>query len=151
MSFVIHNRAEEDDSSTTKLLSPLWQAGANINSRNSQEETALHLAVKLGRRAATKFLLSHGANIHVRNYKGLGVLALGYYAIRPDIALYLSRGKRWSRLYSDSFRRVGNSGIEKPGRVCTAEWRVSRWLIVQMQPFMGTWYEKSRIVSIKTF
>ncbi|KAL5315409.1 hypothetical protein ACEPPN_016276 [Leptodophora sp. 'Broadleaf-Isolate-01'] len=91
MSFVIHNRAEEDDSSTTKLLSQLWQAGANINSRNSQGETTLHLTVKLGRRAATKFLLSHGANVHVRNYKGLGVLALGLiYSDRAaqDTVLY---------------------------------------------------------------
>ncbi|KAH7323584.1 hypothetical protein BKA65DRAFT_540230 [Rhexocercosporidium sp. MPI-PUGE-AT-0058] len=76
MSFIIHTRVE-DDFSTTRLLSKLWEAGANINNRTSQGETPLHLSVKLGRRAATKFLLSHGANIHARNNKGLGILALG--------------------------------------------------------------------------
>lgn len=77
MSFIIHARAEEDDVSTTKLLQRLWGAGANINSRNGDGETPLHLSVKLGRRAATKFLLSHRANIHVRNKKGCGFIAFG--------------------------------------------------------------------------
>lgn len=41
-----------------------------------KEKMALHLAVKLARRAATKALLVSGANVHARTSKGLGVLQL---------------------------------------------------------------------------
>jgi hypothetical protein len=77
MAFVIHNRVGEDDALMTRLLQRLFEAGASINTRNRRGETALHLAVKLGRRAATKFLLGHGANVHARDCDGLGVIALG--------------------------------------------------------------------------
>jgi ankyrin repeat protein len=77
MAFVIHHRAGEDDALTTRLLQRLFDANAGINIRDRQGETPLHLAVKLGRRAATKFLLSHGANVHARDGDGLGVIALG--------------------------------------------------------------------------
>lgn len=77
MAFVTHRRAAEDDGATTRILSSLLAAGSDISRRNRQGETALHLAVKLGRRAATKFLLASGANIHARTSAGLGVLELG--------------------------------------------------------------------------
>ncbi|KAE8443631.1 hypothetical protein EG329_001489 [Mollisiaceae sp. DMI_Dod_QoI] len=91
MAFIIHRRAGEDDALTTRLLQLLVDAGAGVNIRNRQGETALHLAVKLGRRAATKFLLSHGANVHARDGYGLGVMALGEVASKKakhDEALY---------------------------------------------------------------
>ncbi|KAF4632035.1 hypothetical protein G7Y89_g6091 [Cudoniella acicularis] len=77
MAFIIHRRAGEDDALTTRLLQLLFDAGAGINTRNRQGETALHLAVKLGRRADTKFLLSHGANVYARDVDGQSVIALG--------------------------------------------------------------------------
>jgi hypothetical protein len=76
MSFIIHQRAE-DDALMTRLLTRLFKAGAELNRRNRQGETALHIAVSLGNRAATKFLLSHGANVHARTGDGIGVIALG--------------------------------------------------------------------------
>jgi ankyrin repeat protein len=80
MAFITHHRAGENDDTATQLLSKLLSSGADIHRRNRRGETALHLAVKLGRRAATKFLLSHGANVHVRNKKGLGIVRLGWAA-----------------------------------------------------------------------
>ncbi|KAH7380994.1 ankyrin repeat-containing domain protein [Cadophora sp. MPI-SDFR-AT-0126] len=77
MSFVHHVREEESEQDLDLLVARMLEAGADINNRNRQGETALHLAVKLGRRVATKILLSHGANLHARNSSGLGVLALG--------------------------------------------------------------------------
>ncbi|KAH6674664.1 hypothetical protein B0J14DRAFT_561699 [Halenospora varia] len=91
MSFIMYERANEDDALTTCLLQLLVDAKANVNARNRQGETPLHLAVKLGRRAATKFLLSHGANVHARNSHGLGVIALGEAAskkAKDDETLY---------------------------------------------------------------
>ncbi len=77
MAFIIHRRAAEDDDDTTQILNCSLAAGSDINRRNRQGETALHLAVKLGRRAATKLLLASGANIHARTSGGLGILELG--------------------------------------------------------------------------
>lgn len=78
MAFVANVRDEEDDNLTSKILGRLCRSGANINLRNREGETSLHLAVKLGRRAATKFLLARGANVHARTKDGTGILSLGH-------------------------------------------------------------------------
>jgi ankyrin repeat protein len=78
MAFIIHYHVSETDDCINQILSCLLEAGSDIHRRNRQGETALHLAVKLGRRAATKFLLASGANIHARTSSGLGVLQLGH-------------------------------------------------------------------------
>ena len=77
MAFIIYLRAPEDDFTIMPILSRLLDAGANIHCRNRCGEVPLHLALKLGRRAATKFLINHKANIHARNNDGIGLLALG--------------------------------------------------------------------------
>jgi ankyrin repeat protein len=76
MAFILHTREGEDDDTTNRILSRLCEAGANINRRNQKGETPLHIAVKLGRRAATKFLISKKANIQARDSSGMGVVAL---------------------------------------------------------------------------
>jgi ankyrin repeat protein len=78
MAFIVHHHVSETDDSITRILSFLLEAGSDIHRRNRDGETALHLAVKLGRRAATKFLLASGANIHARTSNGFGVLQLGH-------------------------------------------------------------------------
>jgi len=80
MSFISTRRRDEDDPSTIRLLLRLFIAGASLNRRNRQGETPLHIAVSLGNRAATKFLISHGANIHARTGEGIGVVAYGLRA-----------------------------------------------------------------------
>jgi hypothetical protein len=77
MAFITHIPDGEDDGSLPIILSRLFDAGANINRRNRLGETPLHIAVKLGRWTATKFLLSKGANVQVRDSGGMSVIALG--------------------------------------------------------------------------
>lgn len=48
--------------------------GVNINRRGPTGETPLHIAVRLGRTAATKFLLSKNSNVHARD----GAVTLGH-------------------------------------------------------------------------
>lgn len=76
MSFIIHIR-DESEEQTIQLLGLLLEGGANINNRNRQGESALHIAVRLGRRNVTQFLLSRGAKVHARTSRGFGVLAHG--------------------------------------------------------------------------
>lgn len=85
MAFVTHEPAGDEDDENMRILSRLLSAGAEIDYRNRNGETTLHIAVKLGRREATKFLLGHGANVHARNSGGLGVVAVGEAASKRAI------------------------------------------------------------------
>ncbi|KAE8450366.1 hypothetical protein EG329_006440 [Mollisiaceae sp. DMI_Dod_QoI] len=90
MAFIFHHRRAESEEATTQIMNSLLKAGSDINRRSRQGETALHLAVKLGCRAATKALLVAGANVHART-SGLGVLELGQKHAREskeDVELY---------------------------------------------------------------
>ncbi len=76
MAFIMHRREGEDEDMTTKIYQRLFDAGANVDRRSRHGESPLHIAVKLGNRAATNFLLSHGANVHARTSSGTGIIAL---------------------------------------------------------------------------
>ena len=84
-----HIRGSEDPFMTKLLI----ENGANINARNRLGETALHLSVKLGKIPITKALIFYRlhqrerfqgrwVNVHARNRKGEGVLAVGEIAQR---------------------------------------------------------------------
>lgn len=91
MAFITHTRVDEDAELTTRVLQRLLKAGANLHRRNRQGETALHIAVKLGHRTATAFLLQQKANSHARTGSGKGVLALGdefCKKAKDDVNLY---------------------------------------------------------------
>jgi hypothetical protein len=93
MAFVTHLEDGEDDKTLSKVIHDLIEYGANVHRRNRQGETALHLAVRLGRKVTTKVLLKTGANVHARTPEGKGVLALGerhYLKARDQPKLYAS-------------------------------------------------------------
>ena len=54
----------------------------DIDARNVQGETALHISVKLGNINATQVLLGRGANVHARNNRRHGVLEVAEWAQR---------------------------------------------------------------------
>lgn len=93
MAFVIHLPDGEDDKTVALLLNHVIHSGANLHWRNREGETALHIAVRLGRKVATQVLLENGANVHARTPEGKGVLALGevhYFKVKADPSLYAS-------------------------------------------------------------
>jgi ankyrin repeat protein len=59
---------EDDDNKTgSEILKLLIARGANIHARNSAGETALHIAVRCGRKLAMRTLVDAGANVHTRD------------------------------------------------------------------------------------
>lgn len=93
MTFVTHLPDGEDDKTVASIVDLLIHRGANLHRRNRSGETALHIAVRLGRKVATRVLLINGANPHARTSKGKGILALGersYFEAREKPALYAS-------------------------------------------------------------
>ncbi|KAL8907977.1 MAG: hypothetical protein Q9171_005639 [Xanthocarpia ochracea] len=85
-----HIRTLPSDGDIIRILLKL---GADVNLRNEQGETALHISIKLGSIIATQALLAQGVsiNIHVRDWEGEGLLAVGASAQRKaklDISLY---------------------------------------------------------------
>lgn len=93
MTFVTHLSDGEDDKNLTKIFRALIQSGANVHWRNRQGETALHIAVRLGRKVATKVLLESDANVHARTAEGKGVMAVGetyYFKAKEDPKSYTS-------------------------------------------------------------
>ena len=79
--------------SQDNIILELLYSGADINSRNKQGETVLHISIKLGDIIGTKALLAQRAavNVHVRTWKGQGLLAVAVDARRlakDDVGLY---------------------------------------------------------------
>ncbi|PVH88680.1 hypothetical protein DL98DRAFT_524327 [Cadophora sp. DSE1049] len=93
MAFIVHLPDGEDDKTLMDIFKLLIKSGANIHRRNREGETVLHIAVRLGRKVATRVLLTHGANVHARTAAGKGMLALGeahYLKARDNVPLYAS-------------------------------------------------------------
>jgi hypothetical protein len=93
MAFVTHLQDGEDDKTLTQILQHIINNGANVHWRNREGETALHIAVRLGRKVATRVLLMNSASLHARTAEGRGILALGevhYLRARQDPPLYAS-------------------------------------------------------------
>lgn len=68
---------EDDDYKTgPSILKLLLEKGADVNARNRSGETALHIAVRCGRKLAVKTLIEGGANVHVRDAAGRGILSV---------------------------------------------------------------------------
>jgi hypothetical protein len=93
MAFVIHLQDGEDDKTLTQILQHIISNGANVHWRNRESETALHIAVRSGRKVATRVLLMNSASVHARTAEGKGILPLGevhYLRARQDPPLYAS-------------------------------------------------------------
>ena len=61
---------------TAEVLQLLISAGASVHRRNRKGETALHIAIWLGRPSVVEVLLNNYANVHTRARHGGGILAV---------------------------------------------------------------------------
>ncbi|KAL7624225.1 hypothetical protein AAE478_005784 [Parahypoxylon ruwenzoriense] len=68
------SRSDKED--MEKAIKMIHDAGANLEERNREGETALHVAARSGKKVALKELLQLGANPFVRDAHGSSVLAV---------------------------------------------------------------------------
>lgn len=90
MAFVENLPENGDQALPGRILTQLLTAGADIDARNRQGETALHVAVRCGRKLAVRTLVQAGANVHVRDGWGRSLLALAgdKIAQAKDLKMY---------------------------------------------------------------
>ncbi|RMJ06649.1 hypothetical protein CDV36_013756 [Fusarium kuroshium] len=74
MAFAAQLPEDDDYKVGGRILHKLVEAGADINARNRSGETALHVAVRCGRKLAVKQLVEDGASVHARDAAGRSVL-----------------------------------------------------------------------------
>ncbi|TVY36921.1 putative ankyrin repeat protein [Lachnellula occidentalis] len=67
-------QSPNDRRTTDEVLQLLISKGANVHRRNRRGETALHIAMRLGRYAAVEVLLANHANVNARTSCGKRVL-----------------------------------------------------------------------------
>lgn len=74
MAFCAQLPEDDDYKVPVSILQRLLDRGADPHARNRRGETALHVAVRRGRKLAVRTLVRAGANVHVRDASGRGVL-----------------------------------------------------------------------------
>ena len=74
MAFAALLPEDDDYKYGPKILETLIDFHAVVNARSRTGETALHIAVRCGRKLAARTLVQSGANVHVRDAAGRGLL-----------------------------------------------------------------------------
>ncbi|KAM0279568.1 hypothetical protein ACHAQH_004523 [Verticillium albo-atrum] len=87
MAFVARLPEDGDHKGPVTILEMLIDSGARIEARNRQGETALHVAVRCGRKLAVRTLVKRGANVHARDAAGRSILDVA------DSRMFRSRNK----------------------------------------------------------
>ncbi|KAI9170918.1 Acyl-CoA-binding domain-containing protein [Paramyrothecium foliicola] len=74
MAFVAELPEDDDYRTGPRILEALLDRGADIEARNRAGETALHIAVRCGRKLAMRTLVKRNANVYARDAAGRSVL-----------------------------------------------------------------------------
>jgi ankyrin repeat protein len=94
------------------LAEKMIHSGAIIHMRDRNGETGLTIAARCGFRRVVTLLLEHGANVHSRNYRGVGILKQIEQAL--DQAREAGDETLWSRIWSCHIALVDARAILDP-------------------------------------
>ena len=81
----------KDSDADPDCFRALIRRGADVNPRDLNLRTPLHLSINFGQTEITRLLLKHNANVHARDIFGQGLLAASEAALRAaksNVALY---------------------------------------------------------------
>jgi len=106
------------------------EKGVDVAGRDGHGNTALHLAVMLGRRECAQLLLAHGAPVKLKNTAGWSPLAEAIsYGERQTIASLLRRLKQQAKGEMENRRPVMIEGIRNLGDfTLELKWDFSSWV-----------------------
>ena len=101
-----------------------------VSAKDHQGNTALHLAVMLGRREAVQLLLHHGAPVKLKNGQGWSPLAEAIsYGERQTIASLLRKLKQQTKAEMGGRRPDMIEGLRNLGDFCLElKWDFSSWV-----------------------
>lgn len=104
--------------------------GEVVSRKDHQGNTALHLAVMLGRKEAAQLLLFHGAPVKLKNGQGWSPLAEAIsYGERPTIGSLLRRLKQQTKADMGGRRPDMIQGLRNLGDFCLElKWDFSSWV-----------------------
>ncbi|KJZ73106.1 hypothetical protein HIM_07490 [Hirsutella minnesotensis 3608] len=74
MAFAAELPEDNDYKTGPKILEALVEGGASVHARNRAGETALHVAVRCGKKLAIRTLVQLGTSVHARDAEGRSVL-----------------------------------------------------------------------------
>ncbi|RDA85519.1 hypothetical protein CP532_2160 [Ophiocordyceps camponoti-leonardi (nom. inval.)] len=74
MTFAAELPEDDDYRRGPAIMELLIRQGADVNARNRAGETALHVAVRKGRKLAVRVLVNNGASVHVHDAQGRSLL-----------------------------------------------------------------------------
>jgi ankyrin repeat protein len=98
--------------SLTQTAKEMIQSGAIIHTRDRNGDTALAIAARRGFRRVVTLLLAAGAVVHIRNYRGVGILRQVEQSLAHDQAK--SDPGLWSRLWSCQIALIDAGAIVDP-------------------------------------
>lgn len=118
MYFVAQLPEDDDRKTPVNILKSIIDSGVDIQARNRSGETALHVAVRLGKKLAMKTLVNMGANVHAMDFKGqtpLKLLATCMQGARSDIVTYAHQEACYSWLSGQAEAKSQSSVLDEWG------------------------------------
>jgi hypothetical protein len=93
-----------------KYVKCMLKFGAEIHIRDRNGDTALAIAARLGIHSVVTLLLEEGANVHSRDYLGVGILS------QTERSMHLAAGdeKLWAMIWSCRITLIDAGAKEEP-------------------------------------
>ncbi|KAK0388016.1 hypothetical protein NLU13_4260 [Sarocladium strictum] len=117
MAFAAELPEDDDHKTGPNILKLLVDKGANIHGRNRAGETALHVAVRCGRKLAVRTLVTLGANVHVRDADGRSLLEVADVKVKGTSS---ADAKAYAHFEACRAWLSGNGAVQEPSIV--QEW-----------------------------
>jgi ankyrin repeat protein len=101
-----------EDMALRQAAENMIKAGAIIHMRDRSGDTALAVAARRGFRLVVTLLLEHGASVHSRNYRGVGILR----QVKQALAVGQEAASQtlWSRIWSCRIALIDAGAIIDP-------------------------------------